>query len=173
MYNRIVVPLDGSAVSEAALSPAIEFARLSGATIHLVRVVDDTWLTRYGVIGLPVGAESAGDILAEEQDDATRYVAAMRAQIEQTGIPITTEIRRGRAADEIRNAVGDGDLLAIATHGRSGFSRFALGSVTEEVTRQMRSPVLLCHARKEDAARESMVEGDGDHQAAMDIRIAS
>lgn len=157
MYNRIVIPLDGSAVAEAALSPAVEFARLSGATIHLVRVVDDTWLTRYGVIGLPVGAESAGDILAEEQDDATRYLAAMRAQLAQTGIPITTELRRGRAADEIRAAVDDGDLLAIATHGRSGFSRFALGSVAEEVARHMQSPVLLCHARTEDAGRTSMI----------------
>jgi nucleotide-binding universal stress UspA family protein len=157
MYNRIVIPLDGSAVAEAALSPAVEFARLSGATIHLVRVVDDTWLTRYGVIGLPVGAESAGDILAEEQDDATRYLAAMRAQLAQTGIPITTELRRGRAADEIRASVNEGDLLAIATHGRSGLSRFALGSVAEEVSRGMQFPVLLCHARKEDAARESLV----------------
>ncbi|MGC4192816.1 MAG: universal stress protein [Thermomicrobiales bacterium] len=159
MYNRIVVPLDGSAVAEAALTPAIEFARLSGATIHLVRVVDDTWLTRYGVIGLPVGAESAGDILAEEHDDAARYLDAMRAQLAQTGIPITTELRRGRAADEIRNAVHEGDLLAIATHGRSGFSRFALGSVAEEVARRMQSPVLLCHASKDDEARASLVAG--------------
>ena len=150
MYNRIVVSLDGSPVAEAALAPAIEFARLTGATIHLLRVVDDTWLTRYGVIGLPVGAESAGDILAEEQDDALRYLAVMRDQLAETGIPITTELRRGRAADEIRAAVAKGDLLAIATHGRSGFSRIALGSVAEEVARRMQTPVLLCHAPKDD-----------------------
>lgn len=151
MYNRVVVSLDGSPVAEAALAPAIEFARLAGATVHLVRVVDDTWLTRYGVIGLPVAAESASDILAEEHDDAGRYLATLRAQLAQTGIPITAELRRGRAADEIRAAVAEGDLLAIATHGRSGFSRFALGSVAEEVARRMQTPVLLCHASKDDA----------------------
>ncbi|MGB3328771.1 MAG: universal stress protein [Thermomicrobiales bacterium] len=154
MYNRIVVPLDGSPLAVEALAPAIEFARLSGATLHLVRVVDDTWLTRYGVIGLPVASEAAGDILAEEYEEASRYLAAMRPRLAETGIPITTELRRGRAADEIRAAVGEGDLLAIATHGRSGFSRFALGSVAEEVARNMTTPVLLCHARKEDADPE-------------------
>lgn len=165
MYNRIVVPLDGSILAEEALSPAVEFARLSGATVHLVRVVDDSWLTRYGVIGLPIAAESAGDILAEEQEDADRYLAAVRAQLDPTGIPVTTERRRGRAADEIRAAVADGDLLAIATHGRSGFSRVALGSVAEEVARRIQSPVLLLHARK---GAERPIVGGG--LPALDVR---
>lgn len=152
MYNRVVVPLDGSATAEEALSPAIEFARLAGATLHLVRVVDNTWMTRYGIIGLPIASESAVDILIEEREDADWYLTEMRRKLGTTGIPITVELREGRASDEIRNAVLAGDLLAIATHGRSGLSRFAMGSVAEEVAHHMETPVLLCRAHGTDAA---------------------
>ena len=147
MFNRIVVSLDGSQLAEEALPPAIEFARLSGATIHLVRVVDDAWLVRSSTLGMSVTPDAAGATLIAESEDATRYLAAMREHLAETGIPITVETRRGRAADEIRKSVADGDLLAIASHGRSGFSRLALGSVTEDITRHMHTPVLLCHAR--------------------------
>ena len=144
MYNRVVVPLDGSAAAEGALTAAIEFARLAGATIHLVRVVDTSWMTRYGVVGLPIVAESVGDILIEERNVAEDYLAEMRTRVGMTGIPVTVELREGRAADEIRAAVLPGDLLTIATHGRSGISRLAVGSVAEEVARRMETPVLLC-----------------------------
>ncbi|MGI8404010.1 MAG: universal stress protein [Thermomicrobiales bacterium] len=146
MFNRIVVPLDGSAPSEEALAPAIEFARLAGATLHIIRVVDNTWLTRYGIVGLPLASGSTDEILEADRQDASDYLAAMRVRLGSTGIPVTVERREGRAADEIRSAVRPGDLLAIATHGRSGISRLALGSVAEDVTRSMETPVLLCRA---------------------------
>lgn len=161
MYNRIVVPLDGSATAEEALAPAIEFARLTGATLHLVRVVDTTWLSRYGIVGLPVAAESASEILEADREDARSYLATMRTRIAATGIPATVEQREGRAADEIRAAVRPGDLLAIATHGRSGIARAALGSVAEDVARHMETPVLLCraHAKPTPAQRPVTLSG--------------
>lgn len=165
MFNRIVVPLDGSTLAEAALPPAIEFARLSGATLHLVRVIDSGW-TGYPVAMGVVVPEEAGEILAAEGDVATHYLVAMRDDLAATGIPITIELRRGRAADEIRESVADGDLLAIASHGRSGFSRLALGSVTEDITRHMHTPVLLCHARQSGSGIDapSVVAGRvGEH----------
>ncbi len=152
MFNRVVVPLDGSAASEEALVPAVEFARLAGATLHIIRVVDNTWITRYGIVGLPLASGSTDDILQADRQDATDYLAAMRVRLGSTGIPITVERREGRAADEIRAAVLSGDLLAIATHGRSGISRMALGSVAEDVARSMETPVLLCRAHGKEHA---------------------
>jgi len=156
MYSRIVVPLDGSEAAEAALTHAIAIARLSGATVHLVRVVDDSWITRYGILGLPIASDSAGEILSEETTDARTYLATMRERLEKTGIPVTAELREGIAADEIRAATKSGDLIAIATHGRSGLSRLAMGSVAEDVARHTDTPVLLCrtspHVANENGA---------------------
>ncbi len=157
MYNRVVVALDGSDAAEDVLEPAIEFARLSGATLHLVRVVDDSWMRRYGIMSLPVAAASSAEILDEEKAEARQYLSDTRSRLGSTGIPITVELRQGHAADEIRTATRPGDLLAMASHGRSGFSRFAMGSVAEEVTRKIDIPVLLCRAREmEVRSSESM-----------------
>lgn len=162
MFNRVVVPLDGSAPAEEALAPAIEFARLAGATLHLVRVVDNTWMTRYGIVGLPIAASSADEILTADREDATTYLAGMRSRLGSTGVPVTVERREGRAADQIRAAVLPSDLLAIATHGRSGISRLAMGSVAEDVSRHMETPVLLCrsHGKVQSAAVDPEINSD-------------
>lgn len=160
MFNRVVVPLDGSATAEESLATAIEFARLAGATLHIVRVVDNTWLTRYGIVGFPMATGAADDILEADRQNATAYLGEMRARLGSTGIPVTIERRQGRAADEIRAAVLPGDLLAIATHGRTGISRFAMGSVAEEVSRHMETPVLLCraHGKAQEATLDPEID---------------
>lgn len=166
MFNRVIVPLDGSAPAEEALGPAIEFARLAGATLHLVRVVDTAWLSRYGIAGLPMAANAVDEILDADREDATAYLAEMRERLDATGIPVTVERREGRAADQIREAVLRGDLLAIATHGRSGISRLAMGSVAEDVSRRMETPVLLCRSHGKAQSANIDVEIHSDESVA-------
>ena len=157
MYNRLVVPLDGSELAEASLPEAVEFARLAGAPLHLLRVVDSSWLGRYGVYGLAVEAGAAEGILLADRAAADAYLARMRDRLATTGIPVTIEQREGRAAGEIVAAVRTGDLLVMTTHGRTGLARFALGSVADEVARHAAVPLLLC--RVATVGRGSAVNG--------------
>ena len=142
MFERIVVSLDGSEVSERALAPAEELARRLGVALHLVRIADPTWL-RFGANDAALEYAGLGDAFAEEEQSATDYLARTRAALGERGVEATSEVRRGAAASELVAAVGPADLLVMASHGRGGPARWLLGSVAEDVTRHARGPVLL------------------------------
>jgi len=148
MYNRIIVPLDGSELAESAISEAVELARHVGERLLLLRVVDSTWVNRYGLYGLAIEASSVDGILTADRIAATAYLDAMRTRLESTGVLVTSELREGRAADEITAAARPGDLIVMASHGRTGAMRFALGSVAEDVARHAAVPVLVCRVAK-------------------------
>ncbi len=148
MYNRIIVPLDGSDLAEGAISEAVELARHVGERLVLLRVIDATWISRYGLYGLAMEASSVDGILTADRAVATAYLDAMRTRLESTGILVTSELREGRAADEIVAAARPGDLIVMASHGRTGAMRFAGGSVADDVARHAAVPVLLCRVAK-------------------------
>ncbi|QJW94977.1 universal stress protein [Frigoriglobus tundricola] len=131
VLRTVLVPLDGSALAECVLEPALELARLMGAGCTLLRVVD----SRVQPLDRP--AERA---LAEE------YLERIAAGGRKTGLVVRTAVRVARHAAE---AIGDearaqaGGLIALATHGRGGLPRQVLGSVAEQVVRNVRSPVLV------------------------------
>jgi nucleotide-binding universal stress UspA family protein len=87
--------------------------------------------------------------MEEERRQAEAYLAAIAARLAADGLTVTTEVRPGFAAREIVAALQPGDLLVIASHGRSGLGRLFLGSVAEKVTREAREPVLLVRADDE------------------------
>ncbi len=155
MYRRIVVPVDGSELAERALPQAEALARLTGAPLHLVRVVDLTGLARYGSIGLHAEVTAFQQVLANEEtlarDDLERTAGGLR----ERGLSVTTEQRRGDAATEIVGAIEPGDVIVMATHGRGGMKRWFLGSVAEEVVRHAPVPVLLVRALPVPAAVEA------------------
>ena len=152
MYKRLVVPLDGSELAEAALPRAEELSHLCGAGIHLVRIIDL-------LSGRPMSAylamEAAGFAEATEaaMTESVEYLEEIRRQIADRGYDVTTEVRRGPASSELVQLVQPGDVLVMATHGRGGVSRWLLGSVAEEVARHSPVPVLLI--RSTDIAAES------------------
>ncbi len=145
MYNRIVVPLDGSDIAEQALDPATEMARLMHIPVHLVRVLDvhpSDFASVYGSFVMPI---DTGEF-AVERETAEQYLLETERLLQQGGPVITHELRYGPAQNGIVEALKDGDLLVIASHGRSGMSRWFLGSVAEAVIRQSTVPVLLIRA---------------------------
>ncbi|HEY7033131.1 MAG TPA: universal stress protein [Thermomicrobiales bacterium] len=143
MYRRIVVPLDGSGLAEVALPQASELARLTGAPVHLLRVVDFTRLERYGPYALALEYAAAEPVLTDERAEAKAYLQDVQAQLDGEGLRADAEIRQGRVAREIVAALKPGDLVVIASHGRGGLSRWLLGSVAEDVVRHAAVPVLL------------------------------
>src|SRR5262245_63500325 len=113
MFQRILVPLDGSPFAEAALSAAIALARRTDGTIRLVHVLD------------PVRAVSETQAAAD-RERAEAYFIALEDRIRQTWPgPLSTSMRLGRIVEELGTEAQEwrADLLAMSTHGRSGISR--------------------------------------------------
>jgi nucleotide-binding universal stress UspA family protein len=140
MYRRVVVPLDGSALAEEVLPQAIDLARLSDAPIHLLRVVD---FTRSDFGPYAIEYASTEPVLAEERTTADDYLGEVEARVRGAGLAVDSEVRQGRVARELVAAVKPGDIIAMASHGRGGLSRWLLGSVAEDVLRHAAVPILL------------------------------
>jgi nucleotide-binding universal stress UspA family protein len=134
--RKMLLPLDGSAVSETALEPAFQLARALGATVTLFQAVTPA--------GAPArkfkGTEGAEPDLAEAEEagpsaGAQNYLRQITARFESTGVPTRTALGPTPAAEQIVDyADRHGEqLIAMATHGRNGWRRWIYGSVTEKV----------------------------------------
>lgn len=145
MFDRIVVSLDGSDTSEQALPAATELASRLGVPLHLLRVADLAWLS-LGASDAALEYAALGDAVGQEEQEARDYLAALEKRLSSDGLTVTTEVRTGFAAREIITAAKSGDILVMASHGRSGPARWLLGSVAEDVTRRAACPVFLIRA---------------------------
>ena len=146
MYTRIIVPLDGSKVAESALSEAEKLATLTGVELVLVRVVDYSKRDRFGDFGLLYEYEAMAEALEEERELATAYLHEVSGRVAGEGYSVSTELVGGVAAKAIIGLAKPGDLIVMATHGRTGMRRWFIGSVAEEVVRHATVPVLLVRA---------------------------
>jgi nucleotide-binding universal stress UspA family protein len=151
MFEKVLVPLDGSKVGEAAL-PVIEqlVAKLPVGTKVEVTLLGVITLLRHWVV---VGEASAPVSYTEEElklirQRVTDYLARTGESLKKRGVIIKTMVSAGNAADEILKAADEvnADLIAMSTHGRSGWRRLAFGSITDKVLHGSRTPVLMVRA---------------------------
>jgi nucleotide-binding universal stress UspA family protein len=147
---RILVPLDGSAASEAALPVAAGLATDLGGTLVLARAVarPDLALAPDALAG-PLLREE----LAEEQADAERYLRDVATRLAAVGQPVETVVRVGRPgldmAAAVIEAVGrecGAALVVMTSRRRTGFERLLLGSVADATLRHGTLPVMLVRA---------------------------
>jgi nucleotide-binding universal stress UspA family protein len=148
-YQRIIVPLDGSDLAEAALNDARVWALTGHIPIHLVRVIDLSQLERYGAYGLAVEYAGLAKVAEDEQAEAIRYLDEIVKTLRGDGIQADREVVRGAVISAICALARPEDLIAMASHGRSGVTRWFLGSVTEGVVRRAPCPVLVVRAATE------------------------
>ncbi len=160
MYKNIMVPLDGSELAECVLPHVEVFMKAALAeTVFFVRVVEPLPLIIYGesVESFPAAAygESFADkmeywhtVEEEMRQSAAEYLDTATSHLKQYGIPIQCEVLMGKTADTLIAYVGKNNinLILIATHGRSGVSRWIMGSVAGRMLRSSRIPVLMVHA---------------------------
>jgi nucleotide-binding universal stress UspA family protein len=152
MYDRILVPTDGSDPATEAADHGFDLAEEHGASVHLLYVVEADYQGTVEAYGEPGGmatfTESILPALEAEGEEAAENLEARAAQRD---IETTTEVRSGRAREDIvRYAEEEAiDLIVMGTHGRSGVERLLLGSVTERVLRDSTVPVLVVHASEE------------------------
>ena len=151
MFEKVLVPLDGSKVGEAAL-PVIEqlVAKLPVGTKVEVTLLGVITLLRHWVV---VGEASAPVSYTEEElklirQRVTDYLARTGESLKKRGVIIKTMVSAGNAADEILKAADEvnADLIAMSTHGRSGWRRLAFGRITDKVLHGSRTPVLMVRA---------------------------
>ena len=139
MYKKILVPLDMSELAECALAHVRAIAvgcevqqvvlLTAVEPLHELPQINDDWLHK---------VEAAAQALAED------YLTKVADSLRSEGIAVQTVICQGRASDEILDyaSKNEVDLLIMSTHGRSGVSRWVLGSVADKVLRHSPVPVL-------------------------------
>jgi nucleotide-binding universal stress UspA family protein len=142
MYQRILVPLDGTTHAERALPVAARIARASGASMVLLQVADAP--VEYGALSKypsPITKEN----LAVERTGDSGYLATVAESDELQGIEITTEVLAGAILPTLISAVqAKGiDLIVMCSHGDTGLKRWMLGSVAQELARHSPAPVLV------------------------------
>jgi nucleotide-binding universal stress UspA family protein len=153
MTEKILLPLDGSKVGEAALPYVEELIGklLPGEAVEVTLIQVLSSLSHYIVAGeatarVPYTAPE----IEEMKKTAEQYLEKTMEVLEKAGATTNTRVEVGQAAEEIIKAAGEiqANIIAMSSHGRSGLSRWAFGSVTDRVLRGGSQPVLVVKAPK-------------------------
>jgi len=151
MFERVLVPLDGSKVGEAALPVIERLVEKCGPGVKVeITLVGVITLLRHWVV---VGEASAPVSYSEEElklikQRVMNYLTRTGDSLKKQGVVIKTMVPTGNAAEEILKACTEvnADLIAMSTHGRSGLRRLAFGSITDKVLHGTSVPVLMVRA---------------------------
>lgn len=139
MHEKILVPLDGSELAECVLPHVKAIAAGNGTRkVVLLRIVEP----------LPAGTPPAVDFEVVQKvgvKAAEEYLARVRARLSKEGLSVETKVLTGRPAETIADFVQREkvDLMALATHGRSGIGRWVFGSVADRLVHSSSVPILL------------------------------
>lgn len=144
MYQRILVPVDGSNTAQRGLAEAIRLARLTGGQLRLLHRVDALSMTS----AMGAYAPFSNDVLAQMRTDGENLLAQAREQAIAEGVAADVVLDDGvhsRLADWVVEEVRawPADVVVLGTHGRRGVGRMLLGSDAEQVLRICPVPVLL------------------------------
>lgn len=137
--ERILVPLDGSALAEAAIEAALDLGHGTPSTLILLRAAEAHTLP---------GADPTDDQVAVVRE-AEQYLAAVADRLTKRGVKgVDTGVWYGPAAAAVIEAakLKKADLIVMSTHGRSGLGRLILGSVAESVLRGTTTPICIVRA---------------------------
>lgn len=148
MYQKILVPLDGSDLAECVLPHVESIAKGCGVqNVVFLRIVEPFQVPS-GYDGPGFSTEEIKRIDSENKANAENYLGQMVSRTKYDGATGQSEVIIGKAAESIAEyaTTNSIDLIAIATHGRSGISRWAWGSVADRVLRSACVPVLMVRA---------------------------
>lgn len=147
MFSHIVVPLDGSKLSETAIKPAINLARAFDAKVTFLRVATTPQLRASSFMtGLPDAADLYLSLQQQIVGEVRGYLEEQVERWQYAPVEIQAKMVEGAPVAERLLALieaEDADLVVMNTHGRSGVSRWLMGSVAEQVIRGANVPVLL------------------------------
>ncbi|MCA9971054.1 MAG: universal stress protein [Anaerolineales bacterium] len=145
MYQKILVPLDGSTRAEGIMPHVEALASCMGATVILLHVVTPPMMLIGPYDMLPVDDTS---LVQEQTDAAAAYLAEWQAKLTAEGIRVRVVVEPGAVVAAILDVAAreQADLVAMASHGRTGLARAFYGSVAAGVLHQVDRPLLLIRA---------------------------
>src|SRR6266852_2308092 len=140
MYQKILLPLDGSELAGAVLPHVRAIAQRYNAEIVLLRVPE--YVVFDPAVVTPTIFTTVYDAVKTE---ASEYVGRIAVKLKEAGFNVTAEVRDGAVVETILDYADHihADLIAMSTHGRSGVARWLLGSVADKIVRGAKTPVLL------------------------------
>jgi nucleotide-binding universal stress UspA family protein len=144
MYKKILVPLDGSELAKKALDQAEKLAKTFDAEIVLFQVVP--FMPIYG------SPELVTPLIVDEKqkEAAEKYLLNLAEELKKKGLKVRSMVRTGQVvAMEIIDFAKESrvDLIVMCTHGRSGITRWVLGSVALKVLTRAEAPILLIRSK--------------------------
>ncbi len=144
LFKNIILATDGSKYSENAVEYAVELAKISGARISAIYVVDTG---AFATIPMDVAWENIYELLKTEGNEATEKVIL---EAKKSDIKVESFIVEGHPAEEIVKLSESipADLIVMGTLGKRGLDRFLLGSVAEKVSRISNVPVMIVRGEK-------------------------
>lgn len=154
MYQRILVPVDGSETSTRALVAALQMARESGGRVRALHVIEElAQVIAYD----PYGAYP-GDLAKVLRESGQKILGDALAMAQSAGVPADSQLTdaAGQRLAEVVLSQAEGwpaDLIVVGTHGRRGLSRALLGSGAEQIIRLAPIPVLVIRSAEAPAAR--------------------
>jgi nucleotide-binding universal stress UspA family protein len=147
MYKKILVPLDGSELAECVLPHVESIAKGCGVQdVVFLHVVEPVTVT--SALGPYLSEQDMQDMNSRSSAAAEKYLSELVNHKKYGAASIRSEVMVGRAADSIADYASKNgvDLIIIATHGRSGVSRWVWGNVADRVLRSACVPVLMVRA---------------------------
>ncbi len=168
--ERILVPLDGSDVAKQALPHAVSIAQQYDAVILLLRVVplqsytalsDPNMVLDGGTGATAYDYKMVRELQEQGNETAVSYLNEKQSILAQDGITCETIVSEGDEAGVIVDTAIEQkvDVIIMTTHGRSGFSRWMMGSVAERVLREAKCPVMV--TRHDKQAKNILIPLDG------------
>jgi nucleotide-binding universal stress UspA family protein len=140
-FKKILIPTDGSENTRAAIAHGLELARLVGAEVTALYVVDQASFVNFPMDATVVSIYS---LLEKEGREAVDFVAR---EGEKLGVKVQGKVIEGSPAKKIIDEAENHDLVVMGTLGRTGVSKLLLGSVAERVVRLAPCPVLVVRAK--------------------------
>ena len=141
-YQNILVPVDGSETSFAAVAKAAELAKAFGSKITVVQVLT---LDPY-IAAEYITANQTNDLIERARASIVKTLEEAKQKFTEQGIEAETKLLEGQViAREITNAAKDlnADLIVIGSHGRTGLKKLFLGSVAQSILSEGTTPVLV------------------------------
>lgn len=140
--RKILVATDGSEYTKEAVSTGLHLAKILGAEVTALYVIDQT-----SFVSFPIDS-SIVSVYSLLENEGKRAVEEVKKEGEQTGVKVSTVVVEGSPTRKIVEMAADFDLVVIGTLGRSALSKLFMGSVAERVTRYAPCPVLVVRSRK-------------------------
>ncbi len=140
--RKILIATDGSEYTKEAVTEGLQLARILGAEVTALYVIDST-----SFVSFPIDS-SIVSVYSLLENEGKKAVEEVKKEGEALGVKVTTMVAEGSPTRKIVEKAAEMDLVVIGTLGRSALGKLFMGSVAERVTRYAPCPVLVVRSRK-------------------------